>query len=100
MLKKTTVARDRMTKKLRATVRLFPLRRRFVAVAEVGDIPVITLTFSDGFEPLPGFYHKTKTVSIRPQQGFYLFLDADLEVSLLGELSQRPIRIRMPRSAE
>ena len=49
-MKKITVARDRMMNTLLATGRLFPFRRRFVAVAEVGDIPVLTLNFSDRFE--------------------------------------------------
>jgi hypothetical protein len=38
MLKKTTTANARMTNTLRTTGRLFPRRRRFVAVDDVADI--------------------------------------------------------------
>ena len=76
------VASERMTKKIRATVKLFPFRRRLVAVVEVGDIPVITLTFSDGFESLPGgvyYQHEDcfQTVSTYPGRDSNLYLDAD-----------------------
>ncbi len=81
MLKKTMVASERMTKKIRATVKLFPFRRRLVAVVDVGDIPVITLTFSDGFESLPGFSYKHEdcfqTASTYRGRDSNLYLDAD-----------------------
>jgi hypothetical protein len=43
MLKKTTVARERMTNMPLAIDRLDPFKRRCVAVWEVGDIPLKTL---------------------------------------------------------
>src|SRR5512143_2020588 len=51
MLKKITVASDRMMNTPRATGRLAPFKRRLVDVLAVG-IPILTLSSSDWFQYL------------------------------------------------